>query len=145
MVSPKGLTVKLKPIIRDKSVRNPKPRYNIFPHESLYILILNICQGFSLYPFGKIIGSNKKIPLIPRCLKGMTQQCPALTVRKAKGYLMDLELSLVSGYWEHIFNTGHIFSHTLGRISACLATSSLVLKLYGQGIYPRMTTTNFLM
>ena len=64
-VSLKGLTVKLKSIIRDKSVWNPKPRHNISPHESFYIMISNICQGFSPYPFGKIISSNKKIPSMP--------------------------------------------------------------------------------
>ena len=65
----------------------------------------------------------------------MAQQCPTPIVQKAKDYLMDLELPLTGGYWEHIFDTGHIFSHNLGRIFACSATNSLVLKLYGQGIY----------
>lgn len=35
-VPPKGLAIKLKAIIRDKSVRNPKPRYNIC-HTNLFM------------------------------------------------------------------------------------------------------------
>lgn len=49
---------------------------------------------------------------------------------------MDSGLPLVGGYWKHTFDIDHIFSHTLGRISAFLATNNLALKPYGQVTYP---------
>jgi len=39
----KSFTFKLKTIVRDEGVRNPKLSDNIFPHESLSIHVLDIC------------------------------------------------------------------------------------------------------
>ena len=41
-VSLEGLTTKLKTIVRNKGVRDPKSSDNIFPHESLGVHIFNI-------------------------------------------------------------------------------------------------------
>ena len=44
----------------------------ILCHKSLYILISNVCQGFSLYLFGEIVSSDKEISSIPSSLRELS-------------------------------------------------------------------------
>ena len=50
-----GFVIKLKTIVRDKGMRDPKPSDNIFPNKSLGIHIPDICQWFSFNPLGEVI------------------------------------------------------------------------------------------
>jgi len=57
-IPPKGLAIKLKSIIRDECIRDPKLSDNVFPNKSLGIYIPDICQWLSFDPFGKVIRTN---------------------------------------------------------------------------------------
>ena len=54
-VPSEGFTIKLKTIIQDEGMGDPKPSDNIFPNKSLGIHVLDICQWFSFNPLGKVI------------------------------------------------------------------------------------------
>ena len=54
-ISPKGLDIELKPIIRYESVWDPKSRNDVLPHKSLYILISDVSKKLGLYLFGEVI------------------------------------------------------------------------------------------
>ena len=66
-IPPEGFTIKLKTIIRDEGVGDPKPSDNIFPNKSLGIHISDICQWFSFNPRGKVICTYQQLSLIPYC------------------------------------------------------------------------------
>ena len=55
IVSPKGFAIKLKSIVRDEGMRDPKPGDNIFPDKFLGIHLSDVCQGLDFNPFGEIV------------------------------------------------------------------------------------------
>ena len=61
-ISPKGLTIELEPIIRDKSVRDLKSCYDISPYKSLHIFISDVRKRLGLYLFGEVICCDEKVP-----------------------------------------------------------------------------------
>ena len=58
IVPPEGFAIKLKTIVRDEGMRDPKPSDNIFPNKSLGIYVLDNCQWFSFNPLGEVICVN---------------------------------------------------------------------------------------
>ena len=58
-------TIKLKTVVRDEGVRGSEARNDVSPNEFFGIIVLDVGQGFSLYPFGEIIGADYYVPLIP--------------------------------------------------------------------------------
>ena len=64
----KAFVLKLKPIVRDEGMRDPKPSDNIFPDKSLGFHIPDIRQWFSFNPLGEVIRANQQPSLIPCCL-----------------------------------------------------------------------------
>jgi len=71
-ISPKGLAIELKPIIRDESIRDPESCHDILPYKSLHILISDIRKRLDLYPFCEVISSDEEISLIPCSLREWT-------------------------------------------------------------------------
>ena len=53
-----GFAIKLKSIIRDECMRDPKPSDNFFPNKSLGIYVPDICQWFSFNPLGEVIRAD---------------------------------------------------------------------------------------
>ena len=72
IVFPEGFAIKLKTIIRDEDMGDPKPSDNIFPNKSLSIHVLDICQWFSFNPLGEVIRADQQPSLIPYCLREMS-------------------------------------------------------------------------
>ena len=68
-VPPESFTIKLKAIIRDKGVKDPKLKDNVFPNKSLSIHIIDICQWFSFNPLDQVICVDQQLSLIPYCLR----------------------------------------------------------------------------
>ena len=68
-VPPESFTIKLKAIIRDKGVRDPKLKDNVFPNKSLSIHIIDICQWFSFNPLDQVIRVDQQPSLIPYRLR----------------------------------------------------------------------------
>ena len=64
-ISPKGFTIKLKHVIRDKGTRNYKSGYNILPNKLLCINISNVGQWLSFNPLCEVISSNQKPSPVP--------------------------------------------------------------------------------
>ena len=52
---PERRVIKLSSIVRHKHPRYPKSAHNALPNEVLNIPLCNFRQGFSFYPFGKVI------------------------------------------------------------------------------------------
>ena len=50
--------IKLKTIVRDEGMGDPKPSDNIFPKKSLGIHVLDICQWFNFNPL-EVICANQ--------------------------------------------------------------------------------------
>ena len=71
-VFPEVFTIKLKTVVRDEGVRSSETHNNVFPNEFLGIHVPDVGQGFSLYPFGEIIGADYYVPLIPYCFRERT-------------------------------------------------------------------------
>ena len=71
-VFPEVFTIKLKIVVRDEGVRGSEARNDVFPNEFLGIHVPDVGQGFSLYPFGEIIGADYYVPLIPCCFRERT-------------------------------------------------------------------------
>ena len=68
-IPPESLAIKLKLVVQDEHVRNPKPSDNIFPHKSLSIHISDVRQGLSFSPFGKVINVNQKSFTVSCCFR----------------------------------------------------------------------------
>ena len=64
-----GLAVKLKAIVRDEGMRDPKSGDNIFLNKSLGIHVPDICQWFSFNPLDKVICGDQQPSLILCYLK----------------------------------------------------------------------------
>ena len=60
-----SLTIKLKSVVQNEGVRNPKPNDNVSPHKPLSIHISDVCQWLSLNSFSEVISANQESPLIP--------------------------------------------------------------------------------
>ena len=78
IVPPEGLTIKLKVIIRNEGIRDPKLSDNILPNKSLGIQVPDIDQWFNFNPLGEVICVDRQIPLIPNCPKERTHNVQAL-------------------------------------------------------------------
>ena len=76
-ISPKGLAIELKTVVRDEGMRDFKLSDNIFPNKSLGIHIPDICQWFSFNPFNEVIRADQQIPLISYCLREKTYNVQA--------------------------------------------------------------------
>ena len=63
-VLPEGFAIKLKAIIRDKSMGNPESSNDILPDKHFDIHISDISQKFSFGPFGKIICADQQVLFI---------------------------------------------------------------------------------
>ena len=83
-VSPKGFTIKLESIVRDKSMGDSKLSDNVFPNKSLSIHIPDVCKWFSFNPLCEIICTNQQIPLIPCCLWEWTYNIQAPLCEKPR-------------------------------------------------------------
>ena len=83
-ISPKGLAIELKTVVRDEGTRDSKPSDNIFSNKSLGIHIPDICQQFNFNPFGEVICADQQIPLIPYCLREMTYNVQATLSKRPK-------------------------------------------------------------
>ena len=57
-VSFEGFAIKLKVIVRDEGVRDPKPGDNIFPDKLLGVYIFDVRQGFGFNPLSKIVSAD---------------------------------------------------------------------------------------
>ena len=68
-IPPKGFAIKLKTIIRDEGVRDPKPSDNIFPNKSLGIHVPDICQWFNFNPLSEVICADQQPHFIPCCFR----------------------------------------------------------------------------
>ena len=68
-IFPEVLTIKLKTVVRDESVRSSEARNNVFPNEFLGIHVPDVGQRFSLYPLGEIVGVDYYVSLIPCCFR----------------------------------------------------------------------------
>ena len=55
IVPPEGLTVKLKVVVRDEGMRDPKLSNDVLLDKLLSIHIPDASQGFSFDPFGEIV------------------------------------------------------------------------------------------
>ena len=64
-----GIAIKLKTIIRDECMRDPKPSDNVFPNKYRSIHIPDICQRLSFNPLGEVILADQQPSLIPYCLR----------------------------------------------------------------------------
>ena len=58
-IPPKGFAIKLKVVVRDEGMRNPKPGDNIFPNKSLNIYVPDIYQWFSFNPLDEALCANQ--------------------------------------------------------------------------------------
>ena len=58
-ISPEGLTIKLKTIVRDEGMRDPKLSNDVLPDKLLGIHIPYVSQGFGFDPFGEIIYADQ--------------------------------------------------------------------------------------
>ena len=59
IVSPKGLAIKLKIVIQDESMRNPKSSKDILPDKLLSIHIPSVGQGLGFDPFGEVVYADQ--------------------------------------------------------------------------------------
>ena len=59
VVSPEGLAIKLKAVVRDKGVGDPKSSNNVLPDKFLGIHIPDIGQGLGFDPFGEIVCADQ--------------------------------------------------------------------------------------
>ena len=60
-VLPKGIAIKLKSIIRDKSAWNSKSRDNIPSNKLLNIYVSDVYQGLNFDPFSEVICADQQI------------------------------------------------------------------------------------
>ena len=67
-VSPEGLTIKLKVIIRDEGMRDPKSSNDVLPDKLLSIHIPDVSQGLGFDLFGEIVCANHRYLLFPAVL-----------------------------------------------------------------------------
>ena len=58
-VSPKGLTIKLKAVVRDEGTKDPEPGDNVFPDKFLGIHVPNICQRLDFNPLGEVVCTDQ--------------------------------------------------------------------------------------
>ena len=58
VVSPKGLAIKLKAVVLDEGVGDPKSSNNVLPDKLLGVHIPDIGQGLGFDPFGEIVHVN---------------------------------------------------------------------------------------
>ena len=58
-VSPEGLTIKLKAVVLDEGVGDPKSSNNVLPDKLLGVHIPDIGQGLGFDPFGEIVHVNQ--------------------------------------------------------------------------------------
>ena len=83
-VPPKGFAIKLKTIVRDEGMRDPKSSDNIFSHKSLGIHIPDVYQWFSFNPLGEVIHANQQPSLISSCLKEKTYNIQVILSKRSR-------------------------------------------------------------
>ena len=54
-----GLAIKLKAVIRDVGMKDPKSSNDVLPDKLLSIYISNVSQGLSFDPFGEIVDADQ--------------------------------------------------------------------------------------
>ena len=54
-IPPEGFTIKLKTVVQDEGMRNPKLGDNIFPNKLFGIHVPDICQWFCFNPLSEVI------------------------------------------------------------------------------------------
>ena len=59
-VPSKSLAIKLKSVVRDEGMRDPKPSDNVLPHKPFSIHIPNVCQWLNFNSLGKVISVSQK-------------------------------------------------------------------------------------
>ena len=59
LLKPEGLAIKLKAVIRDEGMRDPKSSNNVLPDKLLGVHIPDIGQGLGFDPFGEIVRVNQ--------------------------------------------------------------------------------------
>ena len=77
IVSPKGFAIKLKSIVRDEGMRDPKPGDNIFPDKFLGIHLSDVRQGLDFNPFDEIVCADQQISLVTCCFRKRTNNIQA--------------------------------------------------------------------
>ena len=76
-VSAEEFSIKLKSIVRDEDMRDPKPSDNVFLDKIFGVNISDIRQGLSFNSFGAIVYADHKSLLFPAALgKGSTISKP---------------------------------------------------------------------
>ena len=58
-ISPEGLVIKLKAVIRDEGIRDPKLSNDVLLDKFLSIHILDVGQGLDFNPFGEIVYADQ--------------------------------------------------------------------------------------
>ena len=58
-ISPEGLAIKLKAVIRDEGIRDPKLSNDVLLDKFLSIHILDVGQGLDFNPFGEIVYTDQ--------------------------------------------------------------------------------------
>ena len=66
-VPSEGLSIKLKSVVRDEGMGDPKPGDNVLPHEPFGIHVPDVCQWLNFNPFGKAISVNQKPSPVSCC------------------------------------------------------------------------------
>ena len=59
--------IKLKPVVRDEGMRDPKSSDNVLPHKPFGIHVLNVRQWFSFNSLGKVVSADQKPSLVFCC------------------------------------------------------------------------------
>ena len=59
VVSPEGLAIKLKAVIRDEGIRDPKSSNDVLLGKLLSIHIPDVGQGLGFDPFGEIVCADQ--------------------------------------------------------------------------------------
>ena len=96
-VPPEGFTIKLKTIVRDGGMRDPKSGDNIFLNKSLGIHVFDICHWFSFKPLGEVICADQQPSLIPCYLRERPYNIQALLSKKPRaGQMIEVAPQLMN-------------------------------------------------
>ena len=98
-VPPKGFAIKLKTIVRDKGMRDPKSSDNIFSHKYLGIHVPDVYQWFSFNPLGEVIRTDQQPSLIPCYPRKMSYNIQALLSKRPRARQMIEDTLWLMNIW----------------------------------------------
>ena len=76
-VTPKGLTIKLKVIVRDEGMRNSESSNDVPPDEFLCIHVPDVGQGLGFDPFGEVVYADHQVSFVSCCFREMAHNIQA--------------------------------------------------------------------